>query len=124
MQEILNQVAEFVKDKQSNKKWEAGKDLVLYAGPYVDEKESQAVVKAMLEGWLALGKEGSLFERRFPKKLGKKLGVLTNSGSSANLLMMLALTSKRGLNLPKGTKVITPIAGFPSYTIPSNTSRF
>jgi hypothetical protein len=58
MQEILNQVAEFVKDKQSNKKWEAGKDLVLYAGPYIDEKESQAVVKAMLEGWLALGKEG------------------------------------------------------------------
>ena len=119
MQEILNQVAEFVKDKQSNKKWEAGKDLVLYAGPYVDEKESQAVVKAMLEGWLALGKEGSLFERRFPKKLGKKLGVLTNSGSSANLLMMLALTSKRGLNLPKGTKVITPIAGFPATLSPT-----
>jgi CDP-6-deoxy-D-xylo-4-hexulose-3-dehydrase len=119
MQEILDKVADFIKDKQSSKKWEAGKDLILYAGPYVDEKESQAVVQAMLEGWLALGKEGSLFERRFPKKLGKKLGILTNSGSSANLLMMLALTSKRGLNLPKGTKVITPIAGFPATLSPT-----
>jgi CDP-4-dehydro-6-deoxyglucose reductase, E1 len=117
MKEILDQVGEFIKAKET--KWEAGKDLVQYAGPYIDEKEHQAVVKTMLEGWLVLGKEGGLFERRFPKKLGKYLGVLTNSGSSANLLMMLALTSKRGLNLPKGTKVITPIAGFPATLSPA-----
>jgi CDP-6-deoxy-D-xylo-4-hexulose-3-dehydrase len=117
MKKILEQVGEFVKAKET--KWEAGKDLVQYAGPYIDEKEHQAVVRTMLEGWLVLGKEGGLFERRFPKKLGKYLGVLTNSGSSANLLMMLALTSKRGLNLPKGTKVITPIAGFPATLSPA-----
>jgi CDP-4-dehydro-6-deoxyglucose reductase, E1 len=117
MKEILDQVGEFVRAKKT--KWEAGKDLVQYAGPYIDEKEHQAVVRTMLEGWLVLGKEGGLFERRFPKKLGKYLGVLTNSGSSANLLMMLALTSKRGLNLPKGTKVITPIAGFPATLSPA-----
>jgi CDP-6-deoxy-D-xylo-4-hexulose-3-dehydrase len=117
MEEILKQVGEFIKAKKT--KWEAGKDLVQYAGPYIDEKEHQAVIKTMLEGWLVLGKEGGLFERRFPKKLGKSLGILTNSGSSANLLMMLALTSKRGLNLPKGTKVITPIAGFPSTLSPA-----
>ena len=117
MKEILDQVGEFVRAKET--KWEAGKDLVQYAGPYIDEEEYKAVVKTMLEGWLVLGKEGGLFERRFPKKLGKYLGVLTNSGSSANLLMMLALTSKRGLNLPKGTKVITPIAGFPATLSPA-----
>jgi CDP-4-dehydro-6-deoxyglucose reductase, E1 len=117
MKEILDQVGEFIKAKET--KWEAGKDLVQYAGPYIDEKEHQAVVRTMLEGWLVLGKEGGLFERRFPKKLGKYLGILTNSGSSANLLMMLALTSKRGLNLPKGTKVITPIAGFPATLSPA-----
>ena len=88
MKEILDQVGEFVRAKET--KWEAGKDLVQYAGPYIDEEEYKAVVKTMLEGWLVLGKEGGLFERRFPKKLGKYLGVLTNSGSSANLLMMLA----------------------------------
>jgi len=117
MKEILDQVGEFVRAKET--KWEAGKDLVQYAGPYIDEEEYKAVVRTMLEGWLVLGKEGGLFERRFPKKLGKYLGVLTNSGSSANLLMMLALTSKRGLNLPKGTKVITPIAGFPATLSPA-----
>ena len=117
MKEILDQVGEFVRAKKT--KWEAGKDLVQYAGPYIDEEEYKAVVRTMLEGWLVLGKEGGLFERRFPKKLGKYLGVLTNSGSSANLLMMLALTSKRGLNLPKGTKVITPIAGFPATLSPA-----
>jgi len=117
MKEILDQVGEFVRAKET--KWEAGKDLVQYAGPYIDEEEYKAVVKTMLEGWLVLGKEGGLFERRFPKKLGKYLGVLTNSGSSANLLMMLALTSKRGLNLPKGTKVLTPIAGFPATLSPA-----
>jgi CDP-4-dehydro-6-deoxyglucose reductase, E1 len=117
MKEILDQVGEFVRAKET--KWVAGQDLVQYAGPYIDEEEYKAVVKTMLEGWLVLGKEGGLFERRFPKKLGKYLGVLTNSGSSANLLMMLALTSKRGLNLPKGTKVITPIAGFPATLSPA-----
>ena len=68
MKEILDQVGEFVKAKET--KWEAGKDLVQYAGPYIDGQEAQAVVRTMLEGWLVLGKEGAMFERRFPKKLG------------------------------------------------------
>ena len=48
----------------------------------------------------------------------KEFGVLTNSGSSSNLIMMSALTSKRLTNFPKGTKVITPIAGFPTTINP------
>jgi CDP-6-deoxy-D-xylo-4-hexulose-3-dehydrase len=119
MDNILNLVQEYITKKDSEKKWVAGEDLVQYAGPYFDSQEAQAVVKTMLEGWLVLGKEGAMFERKFPKKLGQKTGVLTNSGSSANLLMMAALTSKRGLNLPKGTKVITPIAGFPATLSPT-----
>jgi CDP-4-dehydro-6-deoxyglucose reductase, E1 len=118
MNSILELVQEYVTNKNANKKWVAGVDLVQYAGPYFDGQEAQAVVKTMLEGWLVLGKEGAMFERRFPKKLVKKLGVIVNSGSSANLLMMAALTSKRGLNLPVGTKVLTPIAGFPATLSP------
>jgi len=118
MDSILNLVQEYISKKDSEKKWVAGEDLVQYAGPYFDGQEAQAVVRTMLEGWLVLGKEGAMFERRFPKKLGQKTGVIVNSGSSANLLMMLALTSKRGMNLPKGTKVITPIAGFPTTINP------
>lgn len=118
MEDILKLVAEYIKDKQSKKEWVAGKDLVQYAGDYFNEDEYVAAVKTLLGGWLVLGQEGIRFESRFPKRLGKKLGILTNSGSSANLLMMAALTSKRGLNLPKGTKVITPIAGFPTTINP------
>ena len=118
MDEILKLVEEYIKEKDSKKEWVAGKDLVQYAGNYFDEKEYVAAVKTLLGGWLVLGQEGIRFESRFPKRLGKKLGILTNSGSSANLLMLAALTSKRGMNLPKGTKVLTPIAGFPTTINP------
>jgi len=76
------------------------------------------IINAALNGWLVLGDEGKKFETKFPQYFGKKYGLLTNSGSSSNLLMFLAITSKRGMNLPKGTKVITPIAGFPTTINP------
>ena len=118
MQEILKLVDEYISKKHAEKTWEAGKDWVQYAGPYFDSAEYIAAVKTLLGEWLVLGAEAIKFERKFPKLFNKQYGLLTNSGSSANLLMMLALTSKRGLNLPKGTKVITPIAGFPTTINP------
>lgn len=118
MQEILKLVDEYISKKHAEKKWTAGEDWVQYAGPYFDSSEYIAAVKTLLGEWLVLGAEAIKFERKFPKLFNKEYGLLTNSGSSANLLMMLALTSKRGLNLPKGTKVITPIAGFPTTINP------
>jgi CDP-6-deoxy-D-xylo-4-hexulose-3-dehydrase len=118
MEEILSLVREYIDKKHSQKTWEAGKDWVQYAGPSFTSEEYVAAVETLLREWLTLGPEASKFERRFSKLFGKKMGILTNSGSSANLLMMLAMTSKRGLNLPKGTKVITPIAGFPTTINP------
>jgi CDP-6-deoxy-D-xylo-4-hexulose-3-dehydrase len=118
MKEILDLVDKFIKEKHSQKKWEAGKDWVQYAGPYFSSDEYVAAVKTLLGEWLVLGAEAIKFETKFPKYFDKKFGLLTNSGSSANLLMMLVMTSKRGYNLPKGTKVITPIAGFPTTINP------
>ena len=118
MEEILKLIEEYAVTNLTKKKWVAGKDLVHYAGNYFDAQEYVAAVKSLLTGFLVLNTEAAKFERRFPKFLGKKLGLLTNSGSSANLLMMAAMTSKRGHNLPKGTKVITPIAGFPTTVNP------
>jgi CDP-6-deoxy-D-xylo-4-hexulose-3-dehydrase len=118
MQEILKLVDEYIQKKHSEKTWEAGKDWVQYAGPYFDSQEYIAAVKSLLGEWLVLGADAIKFERKFPKLFGKEYGLLTNSGSSANLLMMAAMTSKRGYNLPKGTKVITPIAGFPTTMAP------
>lgn len=118
MQEILKLIEEYIQKKHSEKTWEAGKDWVQYAGPYFDSQEYVAAVKSLLSEWLVLGADAIKFESKFPRLFGKEYGLLTNSGSSANLLMMLAMTSKRGRNLPKGTKVITPIAGFPTTVAP------
>lgn len=118
MQEILDLVKEYAQKNLTKKEWKAGKDLVHYAGTYFNEDEYVAAIKSLLGGFLVLNTEAAKFERNFPNFLGKKLGLLTNSGSSANLLMMSYLTSKQGHNLPKGTKVITPIAGFPTTVNP------
>jgi CDP-6-deoxy-D-xylo-4-hexulose-3-dehydrase len=119
MNEILKLVQELIEKKQSEKNWVAGKDFVNYAGPYFDSSEYVAAVKVLLDGWLVMGDASLKFEQKFPRLFGKKHGVLTNSGSSSNLIMMSALTSKRGYNLPKGTKVLMPIAGFPTTLNPT-----
>ena len=119
MNEILKLVQELIEKKQSEKTWIAGKDFVNYAGPYFDSSEYVAAVKVLLDGWLVMGDASLKFEQKFPRLFGKKHGVLTNSGSSSNLIMMSALTSKRGYNLPKGTKVLMPIAGFPTTLNPT-----
>jgi CDP-6-deoxy-D-xylo-4-hexulose-3-dehydrase len=116
---ILNSVSDFIKDKNSKKTWVAGKDFVNYAGPYFDENEIVSAVSTLLDGWLVMGSKSVEFEKKFPKYFGKNFGILTNSGSSSNLLMMASLTSKRGYNLPKGTKVLMPIAGFPTTLNPT-----
>ena len=116
VEKILELVKEYIDNKEEQ--WEAGKDWVRYSGPHMDSEEYTRAIKSLLSGWLVMGQDSIVFEKKFPKYLGKKHGVLTNSGSSANLLMMSALRSKRLYNLPKGTKVITPIAGFPTTINP------
>lgn len=118
MQEILDLVKKYINDKHAAKKWEAGKDWVQYAGPYFDDKEYTAAIKSLLNEWLVLGEDGVKFENEMPKYFGKEYGIFTNSGSSANLIMLSALTSKKLNNFKKGTKVITPIAGFPTTINP------
>jgi CDP-6-deoxy-D-xylo-4-hexulose-3-dehydrase len=118
LQTILNLVDEYIEDKHSQKKWVAGKDWVQYAGPHFTSDEYIRSIKSLLSEWLVLGEDAMKFERKFPKFFGKSNGILTNSGSSANLLMMLAMTSRNLHNFPKGTKVITPIAGFPTTLNP------
>jgi CDP-6-deoxy-D-xylo-4-hexulose-3-dehydrase len=119
MKEILEQIRVLIEQQQTEKTWVAGKDFVNYAGPYFGPDEYVAAAEALLNGWLVMGNKSLRFEQKFPKEFGKKNGILTNSGSSSNLLMMAALTSKRGYNLPKGTKVLMPIAGFPTTLNPT-----
>lgn len=123
-EEILKLISEFILEEQGKKTWEAGKDWVHYAGPYFDDSEYVKGISSLLDGWLVLNSAGVKFERRLSKLMGKKHGILTNSGSSGNLLMMSALKSKRLYNLPEGTKVLTPIAGFPTTINPIIQNNF
>mgnify|MGYP003149960533 FL=1 len=118
MKEILDLVQKYIEEKDSTKEWKAGEDWVQYAGPYFTSEEYVKGVESLLKGWLAMGGDSIKFEKRFPENFGRDYGVLTNSGSSANLLMMAAMTSKRLYNFPKGTKVIVPVAGFPTTVNP------
>jgi CDP-6-deoxy-D-xylo-4-hexulose-3-dehydrase len=83
-----------------------------------DDKEYVSAVNALLNEWLVLGTDAITFEHKFPPLFGKQHGVVVNSGSSANLLMMLAMMSRKLYNFPKGTKVIVPVAGFPTTVNP------
>ena len=118
MKEILDLVQKYIEEKDSSKEWKPGKDWVQYAGPYFTSEEYVKGVESLLKGWLAMGGDSIKFEKRFPANFGRDYGALTNSGSSANLLMMAAMTSKRLYNFPKGTKVIVPVAGFPTTVNP------
>ena len=119
MEDILKLVRDYIDNKNATKTWTAGKDFVNYAGAHFNSDEYVAAVESLLKGWLVMGDNGMKFEREFPKQFGKTGGILTNSGSSSNLLMMAAMTSKRGYNFPKGTKVLMPIAGFPTTLNPT-----
>ena len=118
MEDILKLVSSYITDKNKDKVWRPGIDQINYAGTYFTDEEYVAAVKSILGGWLGLGEDGLRFERRFPRLFNRKYGVLTNSGSSANLLMYSALMSKRTFGFPRGTKVLTPVAGFPTTINP------
>jgi CDP-6-deoxy-D-xylo-4-hexulose-3-dehydrase len=117
---LREKIKELVQFKLENKqkKWTPGVDFVQYSGSLFDENEYIAAIETLLDGWLALGENGIRFENKFSARLGKQYGALTNSGSSANLLMVSGLGSKKLYNLPKGSKIITPVAGFPTTVNP------
>ena len=116
-EELFQTLSNFL-DSGPKKEWRAGKDYVQYAGPFFDNNEILRAINTLLDGWLVLGAEAYKAEKKLASMFDKKFGLLTNSGSSSNLLMMSALKSKRFTDFPEGTKVLTPIAGFPTTVNP------
>lgn len=102
---------QYLFEKEANKRWVPGEDMVPYSGPYFDEKEILAAIDVLLNGWLVMGDKSARLERKLPEQFGKNYGVLTNSGSSANLLMMSALKLKEEF-------VLAPVGGFPTTINP------
>ena len=99
----------------------SGQTTVPYAGRVFTEDEVEAAVSSTLDFWLTLGPEGEAFERDLAGFLGVKHALLVNSGSSANLLALTALTSPKipeKRRLRPGDEVITCAAGFPTTVAP------
>lgn len=115
-EQILDLVSKYMESKRASKTWTAGKDWVQYAGPYFDESEYVGAVNTLLDEWLALGEDAIKFEKSFCKLLGHSYGIVTNSGSSSNLLMWSA--AKKYFKIPEGERVIVPVAGFPTTVNP------
>ena len=116
-QDLLKVIEDYIISEPA-KNWRPGKDHVHYSGPYFNQDEILRSISTLLDGWLVLGAEAHKAEKKLASMFQKKYALLTNSGSSSNLLMMSALKSKRLTNFPAGTKVLTPIAGFPTTINP------
>ena len=97
-----------------------GTTVIPPSGKVLGTKEIQALVDASLDGWLTTGRFNDAFEKRLAKFLGTKYVLTTNSGSSANLLALSALTSPElgDRAIKPGDEVITVAAGFPTTVNP------
>ena len=96
-----------------------GTTVVQYAGAVYDTEEVMAVFQTVLNGWFGLGAKGAEFEKEAARILGKEYGIVTNSGSSANLLAITSLKSlRRDRPLEDGDEVIVPAASFPTTVNP------
>lgn len=90
------------------------------SGKVLDEKDLCNMIDATLDMWLTTGRFNDKFEKDFAAYIGSKYALTVNSGSSANLLALTALTSHKlgERRLKKGDEVITVAAGFPTTVAP------
>lgn len=95
-------------------------DRIPYAGRVFDEHEIVNLVDASLDFWLTTGRYAERFEKELANFLGVKHCSLVNSGSSANLLAFMALTSPKldKRRIKKGDEVITVASAFPTTVAP------
>lgn len=113
--EIFRDVDEFCKIREKKEKFVLGESMIQYAGRIYDKEEMKMMIDAVLDFWLTLGRYASKFEKNFSNFLDIKHVLLTNSGSSANLVAMASLRSLQLKNrLKDGDEVITPAATFPT----------
>lgn len=119
-QRILDLVAEYHKEAFPARKFSAGDDPVPVSGKVFDAAEMRLLVDSSLDFWLTAGRFAEQFEREFARWMGVRQCLLVNSGSSANLVALSALTSPRlgDRRLRSGDEVITLAAGFPTTVNP------
>jgi CDP-4-dehydro-6-deoxyglucose reductase, E1 len=109
-------IKEIYDQRKEENKFIAKKSRVHYSGPVFDDREINAVISNLISSnWLAEGKSTLEFERLFSDFIGGKETVVTNSGSSALLLIFACLMTKEINNpLKEGDEVITSALTFPT----------
>ena len=117
---ILDLVGEYCAEAFPAKEFVAGASHVPVSGKVFDASEMRALVDASLDFWLTTGRYAEQFEREFARWFGMRECLLVNSGSSANLVALSALTSHKlgDRRLVEGDEVITVAAGFPTTVNP------
>lgn len=118
-QQILNLVREYCEEFHKKPEYTEG-DRIPYASRVYDSEEMVNLVDSALEFWLTSGRYTDEFEKNFAEYLGVKFCSLVNSGSSANLLAFMTLTSSLlgDRRISRGDEVITVAAGFPTTVTP------
>lgn len=118
-EDILIRVKEYCEKYRGKKTYTPG-DRIPYASRVYDSNEMCNLVDSALEFWLTAGRYTVQFEAEFAKYLGVRYCSLVNSGSSANLLAFMALTSPllEERQIQRGDEVITVAAGFPTTVAP------
>ena len=120
--EILQKVRKYYEIKfKVRKEFIPGETKINYAGRVFDENELINLIDSSLEFWLTEGRYTTQFQEALGSFIGTKYCLLTNSGSSANLLAITALTSKKleeKKRLKSGDEIITVAAGFPTTIFP------
>ncbi len=123
-EEIRSQILELVREYHSiafaPKEFKPNESVVPVSGKVFDHTEMQHLVDSSLDFWLTTGRFAKQFEREFAKWFGVRSCLLVNSGSSANLVALSALTSPllENRRLMPGDEVITAAEGFPTTVNP------
>src|SRR5579862_5929233 len=86
---------EFFAETQTDRVFRPGQDPVPVSGKVLDAEDLKGLIDAALDMWLTTGRFAHAFERRFASTIGSRSSLLVNSGSSANLLALSALTSSK-----------------------------
>ena len=118
-EEILALVEEYC-DRYHNKKEYKKGDRISYASRVFDHDEMINLVDSSLDFWLTSGRYHDEFEKNLAKYLGVRFANLVNSGSSANLLAFMTLTSPLlgDRQVKRGDEIITVACGFPTTVTP------
>jgi CDP-6-deoxy-D-xylo-4-hexulose-3-dehydrase len=119
-QQILQLTAEYHAEAFAPREFTPGSSAVPVSGKVIDAADMAAVVDSALDGWFTTGRWAKEFERKLARFVGLRSASLVNSGSSANLVALSALTSPKlgDRALKPGDEVITVAAGFPTTVNP------